>query len=142
MASFCSNCGHDLREGAKFCDECGSAVGENHSQPPAERWEYCEIMSTVVKETQKWYYGGGEYDRVLAFRAEAIGEQGIYTAGESRTWKSRDGGRTPMKEDEQVRTIHKEFVAHLISEGWQPRPDDAGPGKFWYNYKFRRQLKK
>lgn len=35
--AFCTNCGHQLAEGAKFCFECGTKVGEEQSSQPAQR---------------------------------------------------------------------------------------------------------
>lgn len=28
MKKYCANCGEELKEGAKFCDKCGTKVGE------------------------------------------------------------------------------------------------------------------
>ena len=52
----CANCGHDNREGAKFCDECGAAVGTTSARGTEQRKTvtvlFCDITgSTELGET-------------------------------------------------------------------------------------------
>lgn len=64
MAKYCANCGHELREGDKFCAGCGTPAGGVAMQAqPARRghWEYAEFAADL---------GGQIVDKSANFRLD------------------------------------------------------------------------
>ena len=43
MTNYCTTCGQEVREGDKFCAECGTPVDSPASSPLIARWETCDI---------------------------------------------------------------------------------------------------
>lgn len=44
----CTNCGHELPEGSRFCDECGAAVQEAKAVPQKKGWQTKYTILIVV----------------------------------------------------------------------------------------------
>ncbi|SRR5258706_15586812 len=135
MATFCTNCGHELREGGKFCAECGTPVeGQGIPQTAPIGWEYCEITFSVKK-------GGFLTVNKGSFFAQAVGPKGTYEAARSPIAfntgaEMRFGGYGLSEDDRKTKAAHEEVVQALVSSGWEP----TGRGEWWWEYKFRRQV--
>lgn len=96
LARYCANCGHELREGDKFCAECGTSAGGAAAQAqPARRghWEY----HTFTESLNGAKFTGISYPM--------------------------DGGVASAKSGDIAGTIERvvnALVARLSAEGWEP----------------------
>ena len=136
---YCSQCGKQIPEDARFCMHCGASMSAEDTQVSGGRfWETCEIL-------QK----SGKGDKVH-FYADAIGRSGKFVAGETATWKKFYGsghrvvasaftfGLISDGYDEyrelQEQKLEK-LVAKLVKDGWQSSGDR---GKEWWQLRFKR----
>jgi len=137
MAKFCSNCGHRLQDGDKFCSECGATVGAPAFAPgapvyaPAQAvaYETCEI-----KWRRRWSWPIYRF----VFYAEAIGPRGMYDAGESPVVSNV---RSLVSFGASMHKLHpyvQRLVTQLTAQGWEPVSDK---GIAWWSYRFRRVLR-
>jgi zinc-ribbon domain len=129
VAKHCTNCGHELREGDKFCAECGASAGQATTPQQAPVYETCEIK---WRRTMSWPVFR------FAFVAEAIGPQGMYSAGQS---DSVTGPASPERGAGAARgkAVLNALIARLTSEGWE---SVSTKGPEWYSYRFRRQVRR
>lgn len=126
MGKFCTNCGHELRDGDKFCSNCAAAVG-GQVPAPAVQLEYCEI---------KWRSHGFwlVHD---SFYGEIRGPRGLSGALTQQYVGSLVDPHGPLQNGKNKRAVEG-LVRELASQGWEPL---AEHGPQWYNYKFRRQVR-
>jgi LPXTG-motif cell wall-anchored protein len=54
---FCSNCGKQLRDGAKYCDECGSVIDHSNQDPMVPFQGNQIIQSTRLYVSQQRLFG-------------------------------------------------------------------------------------
>jgi hypothetical protein len=133
MAKHCTNCGHELREGDKFCSECGTVVGGAAAQARPTVWDYCEIFEVYLR-TDDFFSSASIYH----FVAVAVTPtQDRYNAGESgeygwKVYKTKKGILHP-----QDRLA--ELTQKLLADGWEPL---SQKGENWYSYTFRRPVKR
>ena len=80
---FCCYCGIALPEDAMFCYICGKNCNENldYSVDSKPKWEFCEISLVIIKK--KFPDGFITESDVCLYRANSIGPNKIYVAGES-----------------------------------------------------------
>jgi zinc-ribbon domain len=136
MAKHCTNCGHELRDGDKFCAECGTPTSGAVVQPQPTRWEYCEIV---------WAQLGGmnifNHKALALLWAKAVGPQGTYQAASSDKpiHALMPGAGTfdlgPIS-DRAGQEACDALVTKLLAAGWEP----AGRGAEWFSHKFRRPV--
>jgi hypothetical protein len=140
IANFCSSCGHELREGEKFCAECGTPVDESapQTQPPPQpiTYETCEIDVHYLNGT----FFSTQWRGV--FMAKAVGPEGIYSAGYSTMHLT--GGyinitfeRTFDNMEKAQRAVNG-LVQHLVTTGWEPTVN----GPEWWQYRFQRPVRR
>lgn len=121
MATHCTNCGHELREGDKFCAECGTPAGGTAVPPKSIQWEYCEISKHMTRNSwsHSWH----------VFWAQAVSPvRGEYNAGTSQEFQWSSDGQAE-------RAALDAFIQQLSSIGWELLPNR---GEENYSYKFRR----
>ncbi|MFZ4664567.1 MAG: zinc-ribbon domain-containing protein [Caldilineaceae bacterium] len=110
---YCLNCGTQVPEGANFCLKCGSKL-KDIPIPSQGYWETCTIELSSKS---------GLWKTTWQYWAKVIAPKGIYSAAVSETWKTwgsifsdpRLLSEYSWKSDK----ILDDFVAHLISTGWQ-----------------------
>jgi hypothetical protein len=139
VAKHCTNCGHELREGDKFCAECGTTTDGTAPQVSPVEWEYCEVD---IVDAGDRALGGSTYMWV----ATAVGRRGMYEVGRSPRYNGWPRGHRDSFNGQVAPPIGSElegyrekltiFVNGLASGGWQPIQER---GQHWYSYKFRRQ---
>jgi hypothetical protein len=122
-AVYCSACGRQLPDDARFCLECG-APQSSHSATPVgqgDHWETCRI---------------GYSDRFLSprFHATVTTQTGSYSVLDpwGRTIMLRD--KLPFGRDRTTVRSHSALVERLVREGWEP----IGSGEWWWQRDFRR----
>lgn len=120
---FCCYCGTSLPENAHFCAKCGkpqtNEVVESGSAP-----ETCQIM--LVEANQ-----GG------VFRAEAIGPQGPFNAGNTERFKLRSDEDLTRQHAGAVSAING-LITKLVADGWE---STGGIGEDWWNHRFQRRFR-
>lgn len=132
---FCASCGTSMPSEAKFCMECGSAIGGGPQGEP----EFCQIT-----------YRSGYVRRknVMWFVADAVGPQGPYEAATSEVFEtSWTYDADFLRRDHNAATrdsvvvaahrVQKQLISDLIGSGWTP----AGRGDQWYEHKFSRRAR-
>lgn len=133
MAKHCTNCGHELRDGDKFCSECGTLVGGTASPARPIRYEYCEIECEWVKDGG--IFGKDEYQ----LRAKAVGPKGVYYAMVDRAQTN-----SFMSEDDYTTAAVNSMIQRLAADGWEviPGKERTPLGNIiWYTFKFRRPIR-
>jgi len=137
MARYCTNCGHELRDGDKFCSECGTPVGSLASSPLRPRWETCEITCREVKAARR-------FTKVqLQFVAAAIGRVGRYVAAESEVFPAGEDDAPDYSEPDHMRILTA-LITRLTADGWNVLPDRVEHpvfGYLWYGYRFHRLIR-
>ena len=129
MAKHCTNCGHELREGEKFCAECGTAVGGAAAPVPQPvQYEYCTIV-----------YGepGGFMGMTGRFRVEASGPYGRHTLTVSDTCKGetyQTGLQQYLGPSARCQETLNQLMRSLTADGWELLPETEGG---WWGHKFR-----
>jgi hypothetical protein len=137
----CTNCGHELREGEKFCAECGtpaSGQAATYVQATPTQWEYCEIFFDEGRTS--WWRGAG-IDSF--FYAEGRRGDDTYIIARSPTFKSGFEavlGGTVTVPPKSSRHQFDRLVRELVSGGWELMNDRAG--RSWWRVKFHRQVKR
>ena len=129
---FCSNCGTQIPDEAKFCWKCGKPQGAD-ARVEGTRWEICVIDYSV-----SWglFYSNKQF----YFYATAMGPKGKYIAGKSPIVTEFEGigdfenylkkwGDNPYLKD-----ALSSLIVDLTKDNWQP----DGMGANWWSYKFRR----
>ena len=139
MAIYCSQCGKDHPDDANYCMKCGAPLREDFQAPlqPEPQWEYYEIVFAELRA------GGITRQEKIQFWAKAIGPQGEYNAGEGpEVYADQSGyGRiTSSVGRDQTNYVPalNALIAQLTGHGWEPLPNK---GYYWFNYKFRRQVR-
>lgn len=46
--AYCSNCGNELKQGAKFCDKCGTQVKTPHQEPHVSGGTACPSCGSLI----------------------------------------------------------------------------------------------
>lgn len=141
---YCANCGHENRENANYCDNCGKSIGQAGDQSnERDTWETCEIVCQDVVRPPGLLFRPA----VICFRADAIGPQGRYVAGYSADFsypkqKFHIGigfdppAFVPGETDPDVKEALDQFVLDLAAEGWE---STGGRGLPWFGFRFRRR---
>jgi hypothetical protein len=137
MARYCANCGHEFRDGDKFCAECGTPIGSPVSSSLPPRWETCEVTYREIKQAALFTMAQGQ------FAAVALGRIGRYVAAESDVFAAGENGEPDYNEPTHVASLTA-LITRLISEGWEVLPDKAlHPvfGYIWFGYRFHRLVR-
>jgi len=137
MANYCAHCGHELRDGDKFCAECGTRIGSPASSPQRPQWETCEITYREVQQAGLFTRAQGQ------FVAVALGRVGRYVAAESEVFSAGDNGEPDLNEPEHV-TILTALINRLTADGWVALPEKVPHpvfGYLWFGHKFRRLVR-
>jgi hypothetical protein len=132
MATFCTSCGHELRDSDKFCAECGTAVGApGAAQAQRAVYETYRIKFRLLGKS----LGFGILPSRMEFFAEAIGPHGTYEAGLSAKFGGMEN--YPVNGMRSHRNALDGLIKGLTSQGWESQ----GPhGDNWWNYDFRRPV--
>jgi len=132
---YCVQCGLQLPDDARFCDECGTSqrpraerelaprvgtAAPSQAAPaaspkqPEEAWVYCEIAPAkgILK----------------GFHAVASSPSGSRVVAKRHAHKDFDPGHIN-------RMAINNMVQRLIRDGWEPQPK----GSAWYAHRFRRR---
>ena len=137
MAKYCDTCGHEVREGDKFCAECGAPIGSPAASLAPPRWETCEVTHREVKPA-------GLFTRAqIQFIAAALGRVGRYVAAESEIFSAGENGAPDYNEPSHVRILTA-LISRLISDGWEELPQKVQHpvfGYIWFGYRFRRLVR-
>jgi roadblock/LC7 domain-containing protein len=134
MAKYCTNCGHELREGDKFCAECGTPVGSPASVPLRPRWETCDITYREVKPAGLFTRAQGQ------FVAIALGRVGSYVVAESAVFAVGANDAPDLNEPEHVAALTA-LISRLTADGWVALAEKVPHpmfGYLWFGHKFRR----
>lgn len=122
---YCTNCGIELPEGTRFCDECGARQRSRDERDQAPRrtaepdqWEYCEI----VFRDKAWK---------REFVAQGSGPAGL------RDILSVVAGFGAPKHGWLTGKSVEEMVNKLVAAGWEPQPK----GTEWYSHRFRHSIR-
>jgi hypothetical protein len=137
MAKYCTTCGYEVREGDKFCAECGTPVGSPASSPLIPRRETCEITYREVKPTGLFTRAQGQ------FVAIATGRIGSYVAAESEVFPVAGNDAPDLNEPNHVVSLTA-LITRLIADGWEALPkkvQDPVFGYIWFGHKFRRLVR-
>ena len=137
MAKYCTHCGHKVRDGAKFCAECGTQIGVPAPPPQRIRWETCDITYQEVKPASLFTKAQ------IQFIAVALGRIGRYVVAESDLFPAGENAAPDYNEPTHVRTLTA-LVKRLISDGWEELPEKAQHpvfGYLWFGYRFRRLVR-
>jgi zinc-ribbon domain len=119
MAKFCTNCGHELREGAKFCSECETPVRSETAPGSLTGWEYCEIKC----EPRIFRVGHKGSSSILALCFEFR----VLKRGANGEGKGLLGWDPPMslgREAWEVERARWEIDTHFTNT-WEPDTDAA-----------------
>ncbi len=131
---FCRYCGKELPGDAEFCLNCGKPVGGQIVSGPAQ-WETCSISWW-----SKW--GFMLSNSRFQFQAMATGSKGYYKVAESHIITKYLGIQTDeeLSKAEGKRELDEalnELIQKLTVEGWEP----VGRGAYWWDHRFRRQIR-
>lgn len=142
---YCSNCGTQIANDARFCPKCGTAQkgGSPIGSSAPEQWETCEIVWREIK-------GSFFSDPLMEYWAKAIGPDGSYYAGSSvmldslqPTHPDVDSHPSMNKDYYKHKTACEALLSKLLADGWMVvgQPPDAHPQMKtqWWNYKLRRR---
>jgi hypothetical protein len=82
MAKHCTNCGHELREGDKFCAECGTPAVEGMAarSPTNVHWEYRDLVIPLNLRTNASDAEQAELrakvDRIVLTQLQQVAKEG------------------------------------------------------------------
>ena len=105
---------------ARFCVYCSTPFIQNAEQELEISWDYCQI--TWDGNSNFWL---GGWDNVY-FWADAIGKDGSYSAGSSRSYRISAylAGRPPfgIKDGDRKKATDalNELTNILLKDGWEP----------------------
>ncbi|MGQ9683129.1 MAG: hypothetical protein ACUVX9_11365, partial [Anaerolineae bacterium] len=94
----------------------------------AGAWERCEI---VFEEMPAWFGCRG------LFRAEWSDGRTAYDLERTAVFDCGLGRKLPQPSDPRAQALHRELVARLLADGWEPEERRAGP---WWQGRYRRRL--
>jgi hypothetical protein len=137
MAKYCTKCGHALRDGDKFCAECGKPIDGPASSPQRPRGETCDITYREVKPAALFTKAQGQYVAV------AQGRVGRYVVAESAVFALAANAAPDYDEPEHVAALTA-LIKRLIADGWTALPDKVSHpvfGDLWYGYRFYRLVR-
>lgn len=122
---YCTACGQELPDEARFCLRCGAPQGTTDSEDAAStHWESARII---------WQKTGLSSQR---FEADVTTPTGTYRIcdpqRETFYANPKEGG--PKRNDRTIVSAHRALVERLIREGFEP----VGVGDAWWAERFRR----
>lgn len=142
---YCSSCGKEISNDAKFCTYCGKPTSASPIQCQKEdsvNWEYCQIQARW-KFDNRWSI---KYE--CYFWADAIGSRGSYCAAQTQTyileqkWVWETPVTPPFGNNEKARQKAYQILNNLITtlqrDGWELLQER---GTYDWSYKFRRKEK-
>src|SRR4051812_5093049 len=130
---FCTACGTELPDSAKFCMNCGRPLSTEtapNTDPP--RYEVCRIDYRTVSK------GLGQ---IITFYAQAVGPNGAYDVakmgGVDCGWYPERYIREPFgPRGKALERAVWQLSRLLTRRGWEP----VGRGETWYSHEFRRKV--
>ena len=102
MAKHCTSCGHEVREGEKFCAECGTPTGTT-SQSEWSEWETCDLGEGGE---DNWLWG----TRYYCF-ATVTGPNGVYVIAKSQQLSNSDHTHNA--------NVQNGMLQKLMKDGWE-----------------------
>jgi hypothetical protein len=132
---FCSGCGQNLPDAANFCQKCGKPQKPELKATGADaiesKYELCAIVYCTLES-------GGFFSRKARFWAKAVGQTGVYNAGESDVFQAPNATTySPDGRDKKTNACLNALITQLIAEGWEPI-SESGPD--WFSHKFKRRI--
>jgi zinc-ribbon domain len=136
---YCQNCGTQIPDGANYCHKCGKA--QKLELPTDDvQWETCEINVADTNKVNESMVGALLSPLISItyhFEANALGPNGSYIAGKSKSFKGH-----PHTPNQEKRQLFNFLVAELLQDGWEPVQSQASNPARWWEREFRRQAKK
>jgi hypothetical protein len=143
---YCSKCGNQIPDGAKFCGICGNQVAPIITRDEKEDnafWEICQIQTLT-----NWTNLATSQVCECYFWGDAIGINGPYCAAQTekykleQKWKWEPPANPPMggkeKDQKKVLELLGGLIKTLQADGWQILPER---GTYAWQYKFKRKAR-